>query len=138
MDIFLPWHKMVRNFRPGRMVVHRISPVLSFYALYPELEDNLQREWALLDTHDSLTDWYKHFRTRGQILRTLEKLGLERIWCEYGGNGVEARGCRPVGWPADRRLSGCRSPRSCAPAQRGVTPVVKVAVRTLSLAINDR
>jgi 2-polyprenyl-3-methyl-5-hydroxy-6-metoxy-1,4-benzoquinol methylase len=96
VDIFLPWHKLVKDFRPGRMIVHRISPVLSFYALYPELDDKLQREWALLDTHDSLTDWYKHFRTRGQILRTLEQLGLERIWCEYGGNGIEARGYRPL------------------------------------------
>jgi 2-polyprenyl-3-methyl-5-hydroxy-6-metoxy-1,4-benzoquinol methylase len=94
VDWFLPWHKRVRNFRPGRILVHHLSPVLSFYALYPELDDRLQREWALLDTHDSLTDWYKHFRTRKQIYRTLAGLGLQEIWCEYGGNGVEARGKR--------------------------------------------
>lgn len=96
VDIFLPWHKQVAHNRLGRAIVHRISPVLSFYALYPELDDQLQREWALLDTHDSLTDWFKHLRTRGQIRRTLEAMGLESVWCEYGGNGVEARGRRPL------------------------------------------
>ncbi len=32
---------------------------------------------------------------RGQIQRILEKLGAENIWCEYAGNGVEARAWRP-------------------------------------------
>ena len=50
----------------------------------------------MVDTHDSLTDWYKHFRTQGQIRRSLERLGLREIWCQYGGNGVEARGKRPL------------------------------------------
>jgi SAM-dependent methyltransferase len=95
VDVFLPWHKRVAHNRLGRAIVHRISPVLSFHAMYPELDDRLQREWALLDTHDSLTDWFKHLRTQGQIRRTLETLGLESVWCEYGGNGVEARGVRP-------------------------------------------
>jgi SAM-dependent methyltransferase len=95
VDLFLPWHKRVAHIPLARSIVHRVSPVLSYYVLYPELEDALQREWALLDTHDSLTDWYKHFRTRGQIEKFLRKLGLKDIWCEYGGNGVEARGNRP-------------------------------------------
>ena len=96
VDIFFPLHKATRKFRLGQMVLSRISPVLSYCHAYPQLSDSLLREWALLDTHDSLTDWYKHFRTRGEIAKALERLGLERIWCEYGGNGVEARGVRPV------------------------------------------
>jgi 2-polyprenyl-3-methyl-5-hydroxy-6-metoxy-1,4-benzoquinol methylase len=96
VDIFWPLHRMARHFYPGQMLLSRISPVLCYYSAYPDLGDELIREWALLDTHDSLTDWYKHFRTRGQIRRTLENLGLQEIWCHYGGNGVEARGKRPV------------------------------------------
>jgi hypothetical protein len=79
----------------ARSVVHRISPILSFYLVFPELNDDLQREWSLLDTHDYLTDWYKHFRTRDQLEATLRRLGLTEVWCEKGGNGVEARGKRP-------------------------------------------
>jgi hypothetical protein len=73
-----------------------LSPVLCYYRSYPELNDQLQREWALLDTHDALTDWYKHFRTRGQIERALNALGVSEVACSYGGIGVEARARRPV------------------------------------------
>ncbi len=78
------------------MLLSRLSPVLCYYHAYPDLSDELQREWALLDTHDSLTAWYAHVRSRGRIRRTLQKLGMEQIWCNYGGNGVEARGRWPL------------------------------------------
>ena len=96
VDLFLPLHKRATKMnRLLRRIAHHLSPIISYYSELPELDDDLQREWALLDTHDTLTDWFKHFRTRGQIQRVLEDLGAEDIWCEYGGNGVEARGRRP-------------------------------------------
>lgn len=95
VDVFFPLHRTVRGNRIAQPLLSRVSPVLSYYGRLP-LNDDLQREWSLLDTHDSLTDWYKHFRTKGQIVRTLESLGAEAIWCEYGGNGVEARCRRPA------------------------------------------
>jgi 2-polyprenyl-3-methyl-5-hydroxy-6-metoxy-1,4-benzoquinol methylase len=95
VDRVLPIHKRVAQSRL-RSIVYRLSPVLTHYVTYPDLDDQLQREWALLDTHDSLTDYFKHFGTRGQIRRQLEARGLQEIWCEYGGNGVEARGRRPL------------------------------------------
>jgi len=95
VDSLLPLHKMARKFYPAQMLLSRFSPVLCHYSVYPELSDEFHREWAMLDTHDCLTDFYNHFRTRGQIRRTLDGLGLQAIWCEYGGNGVEARGKRP-------------------------------------------
>jgi SAM-dependent methyltransferase len=91
VDRLLPIHKRVAH-SPLRSIVGRISPILTHYVTFPALDDRLQREWALLDTHDSLTDHFKHFRTRGQVQRQLEQLGFEEIWCSYGGNGVEARG----------------------------------------------
>lgn len=94
VDLFLPLHKKTRNFRLGQTMLSRISPLVCYYHGFPELDDELQREWALLDTHDSLTDYYKRFRTKGQITNTLKQLNLKEIYCEYGGNGVEARGRR--------------------------------------------
>jgi SAM-dependent methyltransferase len=90
----LPLHKSVRRFRPAQMILSRLSPVACYYYSFPSLSDEQQREWALLDTHNQLTGWFRHSRTRGQITRLLGQLGLENIWCEYGGNGVEARGTR--------------------------------------------
>lgn len=96
VNTLLPLHKAVRNFRPAQTLLSRVSPLVVYYHGLPHLTDEMHREWALLDTHDSLTDYYKRFRTKGQISKTLEKIGVADIWCEYGGNGVEARGSRPV------------------------------------------
>ena len=96
VDIFLPLHKRFAHVRPVRAVLARISPVQSYYTQYPQLTEEQQREWALLDTHDSLTDWYKHARTRGQIERFLKRLGAGDISSVYAGNGVEARAVRPL------------------------------------------
>ncbi len=95
VGMLFPLHKLARHFYPAQMVLSRLSPVVCYFNTYPHLSDQLHREWALLDTHDTLTAYYRHVRTRGQISETLERLGLEEIWCQYGGNGVEARGMRP-------------------------------------------
>jgi SAM-dependent methyltransferase len=96
VDLYLPWHRRFRNFYPAWFLLCRISPITTYYRSYPQLPEHLQREWALLDTHDSLTDWFKHLRTKDEIIATLRGLGGERIWAEYGGNGVEARSRRPI------------------------------------------
>jgi SAM-dependent methyltransferase len=92
VKLFFPMHRAVRGHRVAQPLLSRVSPVLTYFGQLP-LDDRLQLEWSLLDTHDSLTDRYKHFRTRGQIVRTLEALKSEAIWCDHGTNGVEAR-CR--------------------------------------------
>ena len=91
----LPLHRAVRNRLLARVLLTRVSPVLAYYHALP-LSDDLQRDWALLDTYDSLTDRYKHFRTKSQLKRHLERVGAEVAFCEYGGNGVEARCRRPI------------------------------------------
>ena len=92
----LPLHKKFSRYKPVSILLNRFSPVISYYRALPQLNDQLQLQWAMLDTHDSLTDWYKHFRSRKRIRMTLQQLGAESIWCEYGGNGVEARCQKPL------------------------------------------
>lgn len=96
VNTFLPMHKAVQSVPGVRSLLHRISPVMHYYGVFPELSDELQREWALLDTHDSLTDEFKHSRSKTDLVNTLRSLGAQDIWCEYGGNGVEARALRPA------------------------------------------
>jgi 2-polyprenyl-3-methyl-5-hydroxy-6-metoxy-1,4-benzoquinol methylase len=92
---FLPLHKKVKGKKLLSVLLNRISPVISYYDAFPGLDDKLQEEWAMLDTHDSLTDWHKFFRDKKQITSTLQQIGAIDIWCEYGGNGVEARCKKP-------------------------------------------
>jgi len=94
--VFLPVHKVCRNSSSLWLLLCRVSPITTFYRSIPDLPENLQKEWALLDTHDSLTDWHKHLRTAPEITGLLTDFGAADIHCEYGGNGVEARCRKPT------------------------------------------
>ena len=73
----------------------RKSPILDYHQSYAQLGDALLKAWAVLDTHDALTDYYKHTRTVDEIAGMLRSLGLVDVHASLGGNGVEARGRRP-------------------------------------------
>jgi 2-polyprenyl-3-methyl-5-hydroxy-6-metoxy-1,4-benzoquinol methylase len=90
--LLFPLHSRARRYRK---ILNRISPVQTYYHVFPELSEEAQREWALLDTHDVLTDWFKWFRTPTQIRTVLERLHLKEIEVWRGGNGVEARARAP-------------------------------------------
>jgi SAM-dependent methyltransferase len=84
------WHRR-RGFGRLRRYLSHVSPVVDYYESYPELGTALLSEWALLDTHDTLTDRYKHLRAPEEIRETLMALGLSDVEVAVGGNGVEAR-----------------------------------------------
>jgi 2-polyprenyl-3-methyl-5-hydroxy-6-metoxy-1,4-benzoquinol methylase len=92
---YLPWHKRAAKNKLLSVLLNRISPVISYYSFFPQFTEKQQQEWALLDTHDSLTDWNKRFRNKKEIYIALSALGATQIWCEYGGNGVEASCKKP-------------------------------------------
>lgn len=95
----LPVHRMLWHRGAVTDSVRRawrfLSPVFDYYDSHPELKEHLA-EWALLDTHDALTDRYKHLRTPDQIRDALTAAGFEVLESRAGGNGVEARARRPV------------------------------------------
>ncbi len=81
----------------ARRVILNLSPILDYHYSYAALGDTLLKSWAVLDTHDALTDFYKHSRTAEQIAAALRGLGFDDVTASYAGNGVEARARRPVG-----------------------------------------
>ena len=95
VNIFFPLHRLIRKLPILQKIFSRISPIITYYHVYPELSDNLQKEWSMLDTHDGLTDWYKHLRSKKKIKKLLENNKSESINVWMGGNGVEARCKRP-------------------------------------------
>ena len=96
----LPLHRLGWNQKRGRWrwrrQLRRFSPLVDYYEEYPELGEKLLGEWAVLDTHDTLTDYYKHLRSAEEIEACLRACGLVEIEVSYGGNGVEARGRMPA------------------------------------------
>jgi hypothetical protein len=67
--------------------------VHDYHEAYPELDEPTLRGWAILDTHDDLTDHYKHVRSVDEIAAALSNLGLIRIDVAET-EVVEARGFR--------------------------------------------
>jgi hypothetical protein len=72
------------------------SPLVDYYDGYPALRCSTLMEWCVLDTHDTLTDMYKHLRSVDQIRAAIEATRLQVIAVGLGGNGVEARAIRPL------------------------------------------
>ena len=97
----LPVHRALWRRRRGfgrlRRYLGRVSPVVDYYEAYPQLGTQLLSEWAVLDTHDTLTDRYKHLRGPDEIRDTLVGLGLADIEVSVGGNGIEARARAAIG-----------------------------------------
>lgn len=67
-----------------------VSPVVDYQNDYPQLGPRLLREWAMLDTHDTLTDTYKHLLGIDDLRPILEEIGMRNISLWRGGNGVES------------------------------------------------
>jgi len=97
-NLFFPLHKAVAATKvyPFQALLSRISPVHSYYFAYPNLNDEDQYQWSLLDTHDGLTDWYKHFRTKKQLSKHLKNLGGINVYAAKSSHGIEARCNKPL------------------------------------------
>lgn len=89
-DFWFPIMWWFRESRLAQFVIARFSPVVMYYPHFGLRDQDMYYEWMLLDTHDALTDTYKHRRTAGEIRRFLEALGGDGVVTSHGGNGVEA------------------------------------------------
>jgi hypothetical protein len=96
----LPLHRLSWSNKRGRWrlrtFLQKHSPVVDYYDLYPQLNRDLLAQWAMLDTHDSITDHYKHLRNAEQIKVCLTECGLTNVNVSNGGNGVEACATVPL------------------------------------------
>lgn len=97
--VLVPVHRLTWNNRRGVWRVRRWlakhSPLVDYYGVF-SIGPDLLAEWAILDTHDTLTDYYKHLRTIQQIELCLRSCGLIDVVAYYGGNGIEARAVSPA------------------------------------------
>ena len=94
VDTLFPLHRATKDSRFLRFVLSKVSPLSTAFH-HPELDDRLQHQWSRLNTHDGLTDWYQHSRTKSQIQRVLQALGAEGVEVFKGSNGVVGRCIRP-------------------------------------------
>ena len=99
---FWPFHRKLNTWKKSwfldkfRQGFLRLSPVVDYHDSYPQLDENQLKIWAVLDTHDTLTDHYKHIRSESDIRNQLQHCGLENIQIHLAGNGIEARANKPI------------------------------------------
>ncbi|MDT5295144.1 MAG: hypothetical protein QOJ76_2024 [Acidobacteriota bacterium] len=97
---FLPLHRFSLSRRRGMWRLRRLllkhSPLVDHFSDYPQLGEEMVGEWSVLNTHDTLTDRYKHLRGSEEIVSCLSACGLVDVEVSYGGNGVEARAWKPA------------------------------------------
>ena len=74
------------------------NPVFDYRGELP-LSDRQLREWAVLDTFDFLAPRYDSPQHIDEVRRWHEAAGLEILHLRKGGNGIVARGRRPVAGP---------------------------------------
>lgn len=93
------WFPLVWRYRESKFaqfVLSRLTPIVNYYPHFGLRDEAMYYEWMLLDTHDAMTDVYKHRRTATRIRKTLETLGACDIVITHGGNGVEAYCEKPL------------------------------------------
>lgn len=86
-----PIRKHTSKYRFLDLIARRFFPSACYYTAYPQLKQDIIYEWNELDTFDSLTCYYKHYRSLGDIRSCLENLGMVDIFCDFGGTGVLVR-----------------------------------------------
>lgn len=99
VDFWFPLMWRLRDSKLAQFVIARFSPVVMYYPHFGLRDEAMYYEWMLLDTHDALTDRYKHRRTLGEMrrfLRTLVPAPASDPVVTAGSNGVEAF-CRKPG-----------------------------------------
>lgn len=89
-DFWFPWHWRFKDSLFMQRILRRVSPVHFYYPAIKLRDRQMYYEWALLDTHDATTDFYKHRRTPNQIRKLLEEMGATDVVVDIGGNGIEA------------------------------------------------
>ena len=91
--VFDFWFPLVWRFRKSsiiQFILSRITPIVNYFPHFGLRDREMYYEWMLLDTHDAMTDIYKHRRTSAQIIRLLKSIGAIDIAVSHEGNGIEA------------------------------------------------
>lgn len=85
-------HKILGRNLISYAILSRFSPIVTYFHSYPLLSLQAQYDWSIMDTHDSLFDYYKRLKTLTEISETLNNLPeASNVIVKKGGIGIEAR-----------------------------------------------
>ncbi len=88
------WRQGERSARIRRFL-RQTSPLVDYYDSYSQLSRKILSDWCVLDTHDTVTDVFKHLRSVEEVSAMVRAAGMDIVHAAPGGNGVELR-ARPA------------------------------------------
>lgn len=86
--IFYPISSLMSKLPYIGKVLSRLLPVVNYTNDYPELGDELLREWSFLDTYDHWAPKYDQPQTIDTVMRWALESGLKKVSCEHVGHLV--------------------------------------------------
>jgi len=98
VQLLWPAVRVIAGLPKGRFINRAVLLIADYHGKVP-LTDQLLREWAILDTFDSLSPWYDKPQFLFAVKRWFKKAGLIDVDVRYGFNGIDGRGRKPDGNP---------------------------------------
>jgi len=89
VKFWFPIHWKFRNYKLVQRILRRVSPVHFYWGNLQLNSKEQYLEYALLDTHDSLTDKFKHHKTLDYLNKFIKSLGAINLNVSLDGNGIE-------------------------------------------------
>jgi len=90
-----PLARVLSRLPKSKYIIRNLLLVSQYQGVLP-LNDDQQKEWAILDTFDVFSPAYDKPQTLRTVKSWFEKAGLENIEVHYGYNGIEGRGTKPA------------------------------------------
>jgi ubiquinone/menaquinone biosynthesis C-methylase UbiE len=87
--LFFPLHYLFGRTIFTYSILSRFSPIVTYFHCFKKLNKEQQREWSILDTHDSLFDYHKRMHTISSLNKWLLNLNIIPTRIKKGGIGIE-------------------------------------------------
>lgn len=92
VEFYFPFHWKFRKNKLANWIIGHLSPIIHNIPAMEHLGKDFNKETAIMESYDQLTDYYKHLISKNTLHKILEKLNeVEKIEIALGGNGIEAR-----------------------------------------------
>lgn len=95
VNFMWPLARVIRKLPYGKSI-NWLLLVADYSELLPGANDDLLKEWAVLDSFDMVSPRYDKPQTLRTFKRWHEEAGLVEIDVHYGFNGIEGRGRKPI------------------------------------------
>ena len=89
VQLMFPVHKIFGKNKYTYALLSRVSPIVTYFHCFNLKDELSHKEWAILDTHDSLFDHYKKLHKRKSLEKFIHDSDLSYLKISKAGIGYE-------------------------------------------------